>query len=408
MRSLGFVVRMAATFALVACAQGSGSVAGGGGAPAGSGGTTGTTGSTGGSGGTSSTSSTSAATGGADGGASQACDAGKFVTGVDAKGGLVCAAIDDAARTAIDDGCSVYFGWHDSCDACGLAPTKWGYAGATGCANGAGTDDTCTMPSLGSDAIDLFGLNPDGDVNDDDKLYAGFHCVTGSTTAAPGPCGPGDLVTALDGQSVTCTPLSGAVLGYVRESCSLYFGWQDSCSGCTTPPTKWGRANDQGCVNGAGTNDTCTIENLGGETVNLFGLNTDGDVNDDDQFYVGLHCNPPAPDGTTVKGACPPGQFVVGTLADGSVTCQSVAPLVATVFASRCRVYLGWQDSCGGCTTPPVKWGYAGDGACMNGAGANDTCTTPLFEGVMVNLFGLNPDGNVDDNDKLYLGFRCF
>jgi hypothetical protein len=31
---------------------------------------------------------------------------------------------------------------------------------------------------------------------------------------------------------------------------------------------------------------------LGGATVQMFGLNTDGDVNGDDTLYVGLRCDP--------------------------------------------------------------------------------------------------------------------
>jgi hypothetical protein len=43
-------------------------------------------------------------------------------------------------------------------------------------------------------------------------------------------------------------------------------------------------------VNGAGLDNTCASVVLGADTVSLFGLSTDGDVNDDDKFFVGLQC----------------------------------------------------------------------------------------------------------------------
>ena len=55
-------------------------------------------------------------------------------------------------------------------------------------------------------------------------------------------------------------------------------------------PEKWGRTNATICENGMGGNNTCQTATLGTETVQLFGLNTEGDVNGDDKFYVGLLC----------------------------------------------------------------------------------------------------------------------
>jgi hypothetical protein len=43
-------------------------------------------------------------------------------------------------------------------------------------------------------------------------------------------------------------------------------------------------------MNGVGSNDTCTDATLGAETVRLFGLNTEGTVNNDDKFYTGFRC----------------------------------------------------------------------------------------------------------------------
>lgn len=50
--------------------------------------------------------------------------------------------------------------------------------------------------------------------------------------------------------------------------------------------------NDTACLNGAGADDTCSTHLLGsgGSVIRLFGLNTDGDVGDDDKFFYGLKC----------------------------------------------------------------------------------------------------------------------
>jgi hypothetical protein len=55
-------------------------------------------------------------------------------------------------------------------------------------------------------------------------------------------------------------------------------------------PSKRGRVSGAACENGARANATCSTATLGTESVGLFGLNTDGIVDDDDKFYVGLRC----------------------------------------------------------------------------------------------------------------------
>jgi hypothetical protein len=72
--------------------------------------------------------------------------------------------------------CTLFFGWHDSCDACSQPPTKWGSVSTGTCANGAGADDTCTEFTLGAAAVQMFGISPDGNVNADDTLYIGLRC----------------------------------------------------------------------------------------------------------------------------------------------------------------------------------------------------------------------------------------
>jgi hypothetical protein len=70
----------------------------------------------------------------------------------------------------------------------------------------------------------------------------------------------------------------------------MYFGWRNDCKGCDYPPSKWGRVNHDACQLGTGANDTCQTAWLGGKAVNLFGLNTDGDVGEDDKFWIGMKC----------------------------------------------------------------------------------------------------------------------
>lgn len=335
------------------------------------------------------------------------CPDGELAVGITSAGQVTCAPVDEGAlRAAIEGSCSVYLGWRDNCDGCTSPPVKWGRSGAT-CANGAGAGNTCTMPNLGGTTLPMFGLDLDGDVDGNDKLYGSLHCAAPSPRQEPAPCPPGYLVTARSGATWTCAPLSLAVVEYVRASCSLYLGWQDSCNGCVTPPVKWGKAGDAGCQNGAGLDNTCTLASLGGESVQLFGLNFDGNVDNNDKLHVGLHCAPAAPASTTATDACPPGQFVTATRADGSFECTGLSPRVAAYFTERCSLYFGWRDSCTGCTSPPSKWGHARVGRCTLGVGVNDTCGDFTLGGTTVSMFGLDTDGDVDENDMLSIGLRC-
>jgi len=69
----------------------------------------------------------------------------------------------------------------------------------------------------------------------------------------------------------------------------VYFGWRDGCDGCTAPPAKWGQVKVGGCTLGVGADDTCGKFAFG-QTVDMFGLNTDGDVDGNDAFYATLSC----------------------------------------------------------------------------------------------------------------------
>jgi hypothetical protein len=207
--------------------------------------------------------------------------------------------------------------------------------------------------------------------------------------------------------ALECRSGRSAVLDYVRSNCFLYFGWRDSCSGCVTDPDKWGRTNDAACDVGVGVNNTCTAATLGSEAVNLVGLNTSGDVNNDDKFYVGFHCLAAPSDGGTASGSCPSGQLVTAVDASGSLTCASAASAVEQYVEQSCALYFGWRDSCGSCTSAPSRWGRVSDALCTNGAGSTNTCTLPTLGTEAVRVFGLNTGGDVGGDDKFYFGFEC-
>lgn len=365
-----------------------------------------------GGGGATSTGADATSTGaGGDGGGPVAvdrmCPAGEFVTAIAADGALTCAPFEPQAMSAIAGGCSIYLGWRDSCGSCTTAPSKWGWARTGLCANGVGVNGTCAATSLSGTLVSLYGLNPDGDVDDNDKLYASLHCATGDVASAPGPCAPGSFVSAVAGGTPTCTPASGLALGRVRSSCHLYLGWRDNCSGCTTTPSKWGRVNDTTCANGLGAGNTCTTAVLGGETVRLFGLATGGDVDENDKIHLGLRCDDATDEAASAIGTCPAGTLVHGIDGDGTLRCASPSPVTTSTFREHCTAYLGIRDNCDGCTTAPSKWGLARGNGCANGTGVNNTCAVTSLGGQSVSLFGLNTVGNVNDDDKLYVGFSC-
>ena len=103
----------------------------------------------------------------------QSCPAGSYVQGIDATGSVVCASLADY----VNQSCHLYFGWRDACDGCTTAPAKWGRVSAAACSNGAGVDNTCQTPTLGTEDVTLFGLNTDGDVDATDKFYVGLKCL---------------------------------------------------------------------------------------------------------------------------------------------------------------------------------------------------------------------------------------
>ena len=354
--------------------------------------------------------SSDGAPGAADAGVKAAsCPDGQFATAVAANGDLTCVTADAAAADAVRSRCAIYLGQRDSCDGCTNPPVKWSADGPVTCSPGEGAGNMCLDATLDDPAapVQLATLDLDGDVNDDDKLYATLHCGTASREPKPAPCAPGWAIAGKSGDTWMCAPVSEAAVGYVRSQCSLYLGWQDNCDNCTTMPSKWGFAGDGGCTDGAGADNACVAATLGGETVQLFGLNTDGDVDGNDKLHLGLYCAPAAAGGSEATTDCPSGQFMIGTNADGSFQCADPAATVQAYVNGHCSLFLGWRDKCDACTIGPSKWGRVSTGSCQNGTGTDDTCTQMTLGDTSVQMFGLNTDGDVNSNDTLYIGLRC-
>ena len=347
---------------------------------------------------------------GVDAAATAACPDGEVATAITASGELTCTSVAAVAAAAMRSRCSVYLGHRDSCTGCSDPPAKWSTSGSQSCSAGVGAGNMCVDATLDdpSSAVRLATIDLDGDVNNDDKLYATLHCATGPRTSAPAPCPEGSAITGWSGDHWTCTSLAEMAVGYARSQCSIYLGWQDSCDGCVRPPTKWGYANDTSCRNGAGDNNTCTPATLGGETVMLCGLNTRGDVDGNDKLHVAFDCAAPTTSPPTrSQTLCPPGQFVRAIQADGFFECVDPDAIIATYVQTRCSLFFGWRDSCNACTAAPTKWGKVGHRSCATGGGVDDTCTAMALDGTNLEMFGLSPDGNVNGDDTLYAALRC-
>jgi hypothetical protein len=105
-----------------------------------------------------------------------------------------------------------------------------------------------------------------------------------------------------------------------------------------------------------------------------------------------------------ISASCPAGQYVSGINANGTLACTPIRDYVN----QNCFVYYGWRDNCDGCTDPPLKFGrVSGNNQCTV-TGGDSSCITPTLNGVVVPMLGINPDGDVNDDDKLYLGLKCF
>lgn len=102
-------------------------------------------------------------------------------------------------------------------------------------------------------------------------------------------CGSNEFMTGID---ATGNPLCTSMTTWVNNHCYVYFGWKDSCDGCTTFPDKYGRTRgntSSGCST-TGTDNSCQNFTINSQAVRMMGLNMDGDVNGDDKFWIGIKC----------------------------------------------------------------------------------------------------------------------
>lgn len=344
--------------------------------------------------------------GGAVGLIPQACPVDTYAVDIDDDGMLGCAPLDVDVASAVENNCSFYFGWRDGCSGCTSGPAKAGRVDGSSCENLAGADNTCSEATLGAVTLPVFGLNTDGDVDGNDMFYLGWYCREAGETGLAGPCEAGEhAVRVTTDGFVECVPSERIVADYVRESCSVYFGWRDGCNGCANPPSKWGVQGGLSCEIGAGADNFCGAPFVGEQWVPQIGINTDGDVDDNDTFFVGVSCDAGVADEVVATDRCPFGTLLVGIDEGGGFRCASPSPAIAPVVQDDCAIYFGYRDGCGACASPPVKWGRATTASCDAAAGS--TCGAHDLGGTTVNLLGIRTDGDVDGNDKLYVGLSC-
>jgi len=194
----------------------------------------------------------------------QDCAENEIVLGINADGTLRCAA-----------GAVAFADKSGNADSLGGVPAS-GYVRANQrcpagqVANGLNANGTLSCAAPATDATTLGGVAASGYVRSNQSCPAGS--VLSGFNAAGAP---------------QCTSLGS----YINANCTLYFGWRDTCDGCTSGPSKVGSVSGDACTNLAGGNNTCVSVDLGSDRgVRMLGINTDGDVNEDDKFFIGIRC----------------------------------------------------------------------------------------------------------------------
>jgi hypothetical protein len=220
------------------------------------------------------------------------CTPGEWVNGVAPNGAVTCAPLAPFVANWAHGACRAHFGWRDGCSGCTSAPAKWGSIGALSCGDGLDPSNLCFDAALGATTLEMYTLVTGGDVDDNDTFYFGLGCDPPSTavSTAQETCPEGQFVRSIEADgTLTCAP-PDVFAAEAMKACTLYAGWRDGCAACNLVPSKWGRARIDGCINDVGTHNVCINAELGGQSVQLFGLNTDGDVDGNDSFFVGFRC----------------------------------------------------------------------------------------------------------------------
>lgn len=148
---------------------------------------------------------------------------------------------------------------------------------------------TATNLSVANDARIGGALQVDGDA-----AVAGALTVGGAVNLPAGSLQVGNLDAAGFGDSidggarvdVNTAWLDDRIRTWVRSHCTVRLGWRDSCTNCNNGPSKEVTVRaDNRCIGARGSNTRCRSAGDWG------GVNTDGDVNGDDVFYIRFQCD---------------------------------------------------------------------------------------------------------------------
>lgn len=238
----------------------------------------------------------------------------------------------------------LFFGWRDRCPRCTDGPSKYATVFGDSCFINGGVDSSCVK----ADRRTYAGIGVDGRINHDDRFYLNLSATSldcGFITERA--CNLGD-------------PTQRAVyaLGFLCVS----IGWRDRCEGCTDPPLKLA----EWCVNPA--LDT----RVEGTDSQAGSINTDGNVDKLDHFYISAYIHRTAP---------------------------RDLPLL-NYAASKCSVSLGWRPDCQSCNLGPKNKGTVFfSGRCTEASGGKSRCVGSYSS--------INTDAVVTDTSKFYAALTC-
>ncbi|MCB9528199.1 MAG: hypothetical protein H6701_07375 [Myxococcales bacterium] len=141
---------------------------------------------------------------------------------------------------------------------------------------------------VGGDAQIGGALRVDGPVGLGPDAIDGAEITDGSVRLADlDPALVGDGLARGD-EAIGVDPawLDARIRTWVRGHCRVQLGWRDGCDNCNLAPAKHVTAQADGrCVGATGSNTSCRVNNTWG------GVNSDGDVDENDVFYIRLVCD---------------------------------------------------------------------------------------------------------------------
>ncbi len=318
-----------------------------------------------------------------------------------------CAALAPRIVEAANEHCALGFGWLNECADCDDPPQKVGVVGGR-CEVLAGDHSECATQFLAGvgapGELELLGINTDGDVGPDDRLFAGFGCAAIEELTEGGTrCPEGMVAVGVDPLTgLRCSPIDLAVANWASEHCLATLAWAE-CENCAVSPTLSVGANAAGCTN---TSHCPTIE-TGGGSFSLGALHPGHSIDGNDTFYLSLACDEAVSESEAVQGTmCPEGSFVHGWDERGALICGRPFQQFSNTMRERCSAYLGWRDSCNDCVAPPSRWaGVTATGCSGSTPGAR--CMLHEVDGAELWMASVGMSGNVDGDDKFYVGFQC-